>query len=32
MKGYSIDTLFITGGSSKNRIFVREHADITGKK
>jgi ribulose kinase len=30
--GYKIDTIFITGGSSKNRIFVREHADITGDR
>lgn len=28
--GYSIDTLIATGGGSKNPLFLREHADITG--
>ncbi len=29
-KGYAINTLFICGGGTKNRVFMREHADITG--
>ncbi|MCB9854517.1 MAG: FGGY-family carbohydrate kinase [Phycisphaerales bacterium] len=29
-KGYSIDTLCVCGGGSKNAMFLREHADITG--
>ncbi|WP_164100790.1 FGGY-family carbohydrate kinase [Candidatus Laterigemmans baculatus] len=29
-KGYCIDTVFACGGGIKNRIFIREHADITG--
>jgi len=28
--GYRIDTLFACGGDTKNPVFVREHADITG--
>eukprot|EP01104_Vermistella_antarctica_P018474 TRINITY_DN6861_c0_g1_i1.p1 TRINITY_DN6861_c0_g1~~TRINITY_DN6861_c0_g1_i1.p1 ORF type:complete len:595 (+),score=107.94 TRINITY_DN6861_c0_g1_i1:43-1785(+) len=30
--GYAIDTIVMTGGISKNPLFVREHADITGCK
>lgn len=29
-KGYAIRTLFICGGGTKNPVFLREHADITG--
>lgn len=29
-KGYAIDTLTVCGGGSKNPLFLREHADITG--
>ncbi|MBI1246329.1 ribulokinase [bacterium] len=29
-KGYRIDTIFACGGGTKNPIFLREHADITG--
>ena len=29
-KGYGIDTLFVCGGGTKNPLFLREHADITG--
>ncbi|MEE8043079.1 MAG: FGGY-family carbohydrate kinase [Pseudomonadales bacterium] len=29
-KGYRIDTLIACGGDTKNPVFVREHADITG--
>lgn len=29
-KDYSIRTLFICGGGTKNPLFLREHADITG--
>jgi FGGY-family pentulose kinase len=29
-RGYAIDTLLICGGGTKNPIFLREHADITG--
>lgn len=29
-KGCHIDTLFICGGGTKNPVFLREHADITG--
>jgi len=29
-KGYRIRTLIATGGDTKNPVFVREHADITG--
>ena len=28
--GYVIDTVFATGGGTKNPVFLREHADITG--
>jgi len=28
--GYAIDTVFATGGGTKNPVFLREHADITG--
>ena len=28
--GYRIDTIFACGGGTKNPIFLREHADITG--
>lgn len=28
--GYRIDTLVVTGGSSRNPVFLREHADVTG--
>ncbi len=30
--GYTIDTIFVTGGSVKNRYWLQEHADITGCK
>lgn len=30
--GFDIETILITGGGSKNPIFLREHADITGRK
>lgn len=30
--GYQIETVLTTGGGSKNPIFLREHADITGRK
>jgi FGGY-family pentulose kinase len=29
-KGYQINTLFACGGGTKNPVFLREHADITG--
>lgn len=29
-KGYRIDTLLVCGGGTKNPLFLREHADITG--
>ena len=29
-QGYRIDTLFVCGGGTKNPVFLREHADITG--
>jgi FGGY-family pentulose kinase len=29
-KGYKVDTLLACGGGTKNPIFLREHADITG--
>jgi FGGY-family pentulose kinase len=29
-RGYRIDTLFVCGGGTKNPVFLREHADITG--
>lgn len=29
-KGYGIDTLLVCGGGTKNPVFLREHADITG--
>jgi len=29
-KGYAIDTLFVCGGGTKNPVFLREHADVTG--
>ncbi|MBW4034273.1 MAG: FGGY-family carbohydrate kinase [Proteobacteria bacterium] len=28
--GYAIDTIFATGGGTKNPVFLREHADATG--
>ena len=28
--GYQIDTIFACGGGTKNSVFLREHADITG--
>jgi len=28
--GYQIDTIFACGGGTKNPVFLREHADITG--
>ena len=28
--GYRIQTLFATGGDTKNPVFLREHADVTG--
>ncbi len=28
--GYQIDTMFACGGGTKNPVFIREHADITG--
>ncbi len=28
--GYQIDTLLVCGGGTKNEVFLREHADITG--
>jgi ribulose kinase len=28
--GYRIDTIFACGGDTKNPVFVREHADVTG--
>ncbi|MCB9577929.1 MAG: FGGY-family carbohydrate kinase [Polyangiaceae bacterium] len=30
-EGYRIETLFACGGDSKNPVFVREHADVTGR-
>ncbi|MFH0823989.1 MAG: FGGY-family carbohydrate kinase, partial [Pseudomonadota bacterium] len=30
--GYEIDIVLTTGGGAKNPIFLREHADITGRK
>ncbi len=30
--GYEIETVLITGGGAKNPIFLREHADITGRR
>ncbi|WP_316977024.1 FGGY-family carbohydrate kinase [Shumkonia mesophila] len=29
-KGYAIETVFACGGGTKNPLFLREHADITG--
>jgi FGGY-family pentulose kinase len=29
-KGYDIDVIFACGGGTKNPVFLREHADITG--
>jgi FGGY-family pentulose kinase len=29
-QGYAIDTILMTGGGSKNPVFLREHADATG--
>ncbi len=29
-KGYRIDTIFACGGGTKNPVFLREHADVTG--
>jgi FGGY-family pentulose kinase len=29
-EGYRVDTLFASGGDTKNPLFVREHADATG--
>ncbi|MBL6945359.1 MAG: FGGY-family carbohydrate kinase [Rhodospirillales bacterium] len=31
-QGYAIDTIFACGGGTKNPVFLREHADITGCK
>lgn len=31
-KGYRIDTILACGGGTKNPVFIREHADITGCK
>lgn len=31
-RGYAIRTLFVCGGGTKNPVFLREHADITGCK
>jgi len=31
-QGYRIDTLLACGGDTKNPVFVREHADITGAR
>ncbi|MCS6243847.1 MAG: FGGY-family carbohydrate kinase [Opitutus sp.] len=31
-RGYAIDTIFACGGGTKNPVFLREHADITGCK
>jgi D-ribulokinase len=28
--GYRIDTLFVTGGGTKNPLWLQEHADATG--
>jgi FGGY-family pentulose kinase len=30
--GYEIETVLTTGGGAKNPIFLREHADITGRR
>ena len=30
LAGYEIDTIVATGGGTKNPVFLREHADITG--
>jgi ribulose kinase len=30
LQGYKINTIFLTGGSGKNDVYVHEHADITG--
>jgi len=30
MRGYRVSTLLATGGDTKNPVFLREHADITG--
>lgn len=30
--GYEIEIILVTGGGAKNSIFLREHADITGRK
>jgi FGGY-family pentulose kinase len=32
LRGYRIDTLLACGGGTKNPVFLREHADITGCK
>lgn len=29
-RGYAIDVLFMCGGGTKNPVFLREHADVTG--
>ncbi len=29
-RGFKIDTIFACGGGSKNPVFLREHADVTG--
>ncbi len=29
-RGYAIDTVMVCGGGTKNPVFLREHADITG--
>jgi ribulose kinase len=28
--GYEIDTVFACGGGTRNRVFLKEHADVTG--
>ena len=28
--GYSIDTMYVTGGGTKNPLWLQEHADVTG--
>jgi FGGY-family pentulose kinase len=31
-RGYAIDTMFVTGGGTKNPLWLQEHADATGCK
>jgi FGGY-family pentulose kinase len=31
-QGYRIDTILACGGDTKNPVFVREHADVTGRR